>query len=147
MRRASAAFLAIVVGAIAVTASACKKDDPPPNMPPGASAQPYGAYPQQPGAYPQQGYPQQPQQGYPQQPQQGYPQQPQPGAPVAGGTLAVPGPQALACTSDQACMSHKCNVQYGKCAFPCETDFDCQNGFGCIKGPLGAACLPKMPGQ
>jgi len=45
-------------------------------------------------------------------------------------------------------MSHKCNVQYGKCAFPCETDFDCVNGLGCMKGgPLGAVCLPKMPGQ
>jgi len=61
--------------------------------------------------------------------------------------MAVPGPQALACTNDAPCMSHKCNVQYGKCAFPCETDFDCQPSFGCIKSPLGAACLPKMPGQ
>ena len=61
--------------------------------------------------------------------------------------MAVPGPQALACTNDSPCMSHKCNVQYGKCAFPCESDFDCQPAFGCVKGPLGAACLPKMPGQ
>lgn len=146
MRRASVVFLAVV--AFSVVATACKKDDVPPNVPPGANAQagyPQQGYPQQQPGYPPQqpGYPQQqPQPGYPQQPQPGYPQ-----APAAGPTMAVPGPQAIACTSDAPCMSHKCNLQYGKCAFPCDTDFDCQPSFGCVKGPLGAACLPKMPGQ
>ncbi len=141
MRRASAAILAFcLVGA--VVTSACKKDDPPPNVPPPGYGQPG-----QPG-YPPPGQPGYPPPGQPGYPPPGQPGYPPPGQPAAGPTLAVPGPAAIACTSDAVCMAHKCNVQYGKCAFPCETDFDCQNGLGCLKGgPLGAVCLPKMPGQ
>jgi hypothetical protein len=92
----------------------------------------------------QQGYPQQPQ-GYPQQPQ-GYPQQqtypqqpaaaPQPAA-TAASTGAV-NPLALACTSDAACFTAKCNLQTGHCSFPCASSADCQTGNGCVAG----ACIP-----
>ncbi len=126
---------------------------------PTASAQ-YG-YPQQPGAYPQQpGYPPQGQPGYPppqgqpgypppgQQP--GYPPQPgaQPGQPPAGGQLAVPGPMAFPCSSDAQCGTHKCNTQYGKCAHPCASDFDCIQGSSCVgAGQPLATCIPKPPGS
>ncbi len=120
---------------------------------PGYGQQPQPGYGQQPqpgyGQQPQPGYGQQPQPGYGQQPQPGYGQQPQPGygqQPAA--QLAVPGPMALPCTSDAQCVTHKCNVQYSKCAFPCETDNDCNTGSYCFKGvPTGATCLPKAPGQ
>ncbi|HQY63761.1 MAG: hypothetical protein IPF92_01455 [Myxococcales bacterium] len=144
MRPASIAILSSLVAA-AVLVSACKDEQPPPNTPP-----PYAGQPGQPG-YPPPGQPGYPPPGQPGYPPPGQPPPGQPGYPPAqpaGPTLAVPGPQAIACSNDSACMSHKCNVQYGKCAFPCETDFDCVNGLGCMKGgPLGAVCLPKMPGQ
>ena len=136
-----AAFGVVSVVALVV---ACKKDEPPP-VAPAPSAQPYG----QPG---QPGYPQQPgQPGYPQQPgQPGYPQQPQPGQPgtaPAPGQMATPGPTALACQNDSQCMTHKCNLQYQKCAFPCVSDADCIQGTTCfVAGGPAAACLPKPPG-
>ena len=102
--------------------------------------------PGQPGyGQPQPGYGQ-PQPGYG-QPQPGY-GQPQPGYGQPTAQLSVPGPMALPCTSDAQCVTHKCNVQYSKCAFPCETDNDCNAGSYCFKGvPTGATCLPKAPGQ
>jgi hypothetical protein len=157
-----AAFVS-VVGVGLVIGVGCKKDDPPPVTPNGASSAypqqgqypqqqgqyPQQGYPQQQGQYPQQGYPQQPQ-GYPQQPPQGYPQQPPQGqppvAPAGGAALAVPGPAALPCSNDSMCLTHKCNTQYGKCAFPCESDNDCIQGAFCFKGPV-PACLAKPPGQ
>lgn len=125
---ASVVGLALVAG--------CSKDEPPPATPV-ATQQPYG---QQPGAtgYPQQGYPAQP--GQP-----GYPAQP--GAAGAPGQLATPGPTALACQNDSQCLTHKCNLQYQKCAFPCVSDTDCIQGSTCMTA-LGAAaaCVPKAPG-
>src|SRR5512140_1350113 len=129
-----AAFVS-VVGVGLVVGVGCKKDEPAPVTPNQAtSAYPQQGYPQQyPQGYPQQ-YPQQQPQGYPQQypPQQpqGYPQQPPQGQPPGptpppgptGAALAVPGPAALPCSNDSMCLTHKCNTQYGKCAFPCETD-------------------------
>lgn len=126
MRKVSPVVVGIVLTVIAV--AACKKDEPPPayaGQPgygqPGAYPQQPGAYPQQPGAVPA-----------------------QPGAP-AGGQLATPGPTALPCQNDSSCMTHKCNVQFGKCAFPCQTDFDCVQGSSCVGAgnPL-AACIPRM---
>ena len=149
MRIVSAALLG---GLFLMAGIACGKKDetPQPNTPPapsGAYGQPQG-YP--PG-YGQQGaYPQQPPGAYPQQPPQGYPQQPPggPGGPPAGGAaLAVPGPMAGPCSNDSMCITHKCNTQYGKCAFPCETDNDCIQGSYCFKGIPVAACFPKAPGQ
>jgi len=122
----------VVVGLVAVAAVgvACKKDEVPPANQAGYQAG-YGTQP--PGAYPQ-------------QPPGAYPQQP-PGMAPAGGQMAVPGPTALPCQNDSSCMTHKCNVQYGKCAFPCQTDADCIQGSTCFTagGPL-AACIPKPPG-
>jgi hypothetical protein len=61
--------------------------------------------------------------------------------------MAVPGPTALACSSDAQCMTHHCNMQYGKCAFPCQSDADCIQGSTCfVAGGPVAACLPKPPG-
>lgn len=149
MRTATGAVLVLV--ALSTSFVACKKDDTAaqPNTAanlqpgqPGYGQQPQQGYPQQQqGAYPQQqqGYPQQ---GYPQQ-QQGYPQQgaaPAPAAPAAGGTLATPGPLALPCTTDANCGLAKCNTQYGKCTFPCQSDFDCATGATC----QATLCIPKL---
>lgn len=74
---------------------------------------------------------------------------PQPGAPTApvAGQMATPGPTALACQNDSQCVTHRCNVQYGKCAFPCVSDADCIQGTTCIgSGQPLAACMPKPPG-
>lgn len=132
--------LAGLVGLGVVTAVTlvigCKKDEPPPATPV-ATPQPYG----QPG---QPGYPQQ---GYPQQGQPGYPAQPGAAGTAVPGQLATPGPTALACQNDSQCLTHKCNLQYGKCAFPCVSDNDCIQGSTCMTA-LGAAaaCVPKAPG-
>jgi hypothetical protein len=109
---------------------------------------PYAYPPQQPG-YPQQGaYPQTAPtygQQYPQQPQT----QPMP-APAAGptaaptataGQMAVPGPVAFQCTNDVPCGTHHCNTQYGKCAFPCQSNTDCITPNVCMMG----LCVPQMP--
>ncbi len=126
------------VGLVSVIAlsAACKKDEPPP-VAPVASAQPYG----------QPGYPSQPgQPGYGQPGQPGQPGYPQPGQPQAG-QMSTPGPTALACQNDSQCMTHRCNLQFQKCAFPCQSDADCIQGTACMValGPA-AACLPKPPG-
>ncbi|HXN31376.1 MAG TPA: hypothetical protein VN894_05915, partial [Polyangiaceae bacterium] len=120
---------------------------PPPGYPP--QAYPAQPYPQQP--YPQQPYQQQPYQQqqppYGQQPYPAtaptapygtYPAAPQsaptpgpapapvpPAAPVASGQMAVPGPIAFQCQNDVPCGTHHCNIQYGKCAFPCQSAADC----------------------
>jgi hypothetical protein len=163
--------LSVSVGfVVALSVAACgdKKDaSPQPATPTGAQqpqpGQPgYQPQPGQPGygqpGQPGYGQPGQPGYGQPGQPQPGYgqpgygqPGQPQPGYPQPGmapAQLAVPGPMALPCSSDAQCMTHKCNMQYQKCAFPCETDNDCVQGSYCFKGiPTGATCLPKAPGQ
>ncbi len=146
MQKAPLARITIVFGLGCLILAACRRDDPPPTTP-GAVTQP-GYPPGQPGYPPpgQPGYPPPGQPGYPPPGQPGYPPPGQPGVAPAGGQMAVPGPQALPCSSDAQCMTHKCNVQYGKCAFPCETDMDCIQGSSCLKGPLGAACIPKVPG-
>ncbi len=129
-------ILGAVVGVVAVVSlsAACKKDDPPPAAP-APSAQPYAQpQPGQPGYQPQPGQP-----GY------GQPQ-PQPTQPVPG-QMATPGPTALACQNDSQCMTHRCNLQYQKCAFPCVSDADCIQGASCfVAGGPAAACLPKPPG-
>jgi hypothetical protein len=145
MRTFAACVGMLGIGVAMTLGAGCKKDDQtaqPATASSVAGQYPQGQYPQQ---YPQGQYPQQyPQGQYPQQ----YPQTPQPAvtAAPAGGQLAVPGPAALPCSNDSMCMTHKCNTQYGKCAFPCETDFDCIQGAYCFKGPV-PACLPKAPGQ
>jgi hypothetical protein len=136
-----------VVASVFVVFAACgpKQDasQQPPTAPTGTA--PYG-YPQQPGAYPP-GYPQ-PAPTY-QQPMgapTGYPTAPAPmptAAPTApaGGQMAVPGPVAFQCTNDVPCGTHHCNTQYGKCAFPCQTNVDCITPNACVMG----LCVPQMP--
>ncbi len=119
MARISFAVLGVVsmVGLVV----ACSKDEPPPATP--ASQPPPGYVQPQP------------------QPQ------PQPSATVAPGQMATPGPTALACQNDSQCMTHRCNLQYQKCAFPCLSDADCIQGTTCfVAGGPAAACLPKPPG-
>ncbi|HEX4448362.1 MAG TPA: hypothetical protein VH044_16565 [Polyangiaceae bacterium] len=151
----------LVVSAVVIAACGPKQDatQQPTTAPTGTYAYPQqqpGAYPQQPGAYPQQpgAYPQQPG-AYPQQPG-AYPQQPAPApsypapaptaaptaAPAGSGTMAVPGPVAFTCTNDVPCGTHHCNTQYGKCAFPCQSNADCITPNACVMG----LCVPQMPG-
>jgi hypothetical protein len=122
----------------------CKKEDPPPQNPQGwQQGQP--------------GYGQQPPPGYGQQPAPGYGQpQPQPTAypppqatapapaptPAAGTAGMNPSPQGFPCQADVACGTHKCNVQAGKCSFPCQTAADCLPGMQCV-API---CVPTLPG-
>lgn len=144
MRTISVALVGFVTLGICVAACG-KKDETPPPQQPAQGAQPYGqpgygqpGYGQQPGAYPQQ------QPGaYPQQQPGGYPQQ-QPGMAPAGGQMATPGPLALPCQNDSGCGTHRCNTQFGKCAYPCQTDTDCIQGSTCFAaaGAL-ATCIPK----
>jgi hypothetical protein len=57
--------------------------------------------------------------------------------------MATPGPLALACQNDGACGLHRCNTQFGKCAFPCASPVDCAAGNQCLMG----VCAPKPPGS
>ncbi len=130
MKRFSIAF----VGAMSIAALTvgCKKNDPPPVAPtPTAQVPATPPQPGQPGWTPPPGQPGQP----------GQPPVAQPGQ------MAIPGPAALPCQNDSQCMTHRCNLQYGKCAFPCVSDADCIQGTMCFVGggPL-AACVPKPPG-
>ena len=127
---------------------ACSKNE---EQPPPAQPGQYPAYQQQPGYPPagqQQQYPQQQQPQYPAQPtypqqQQPYPAQPAaPGAAPAG-TTSQPSAVAFPCQTDVQCLSHRCNVQVGKCSWPCQSNDDCQPGFQCVT----PACVPTLPQQ
>lgn len=120
------------VGAVAVSllslAVACSKD-PPPAQPPVTTATPPGGPP-----------PVLP--GQPRGPATAPPTTTAP--PVAPGQMAVPGPTALSCQNDSQCLSHRCNTQYGKCAFPCLSDTDCIQGTTCLgSGTALAICVLK----
>jgi hypothetical protein len=148
------ALRAAILGALTLSfIGACsKKEEQPPPAQPGQ----YPAYQQQPPGYPaqQQQYPQQQQPGYPPaQPgyppaQPGYPQQqPYPAAPAPGaaapGAPSQPSAVAFPCSTDVQCLSHRCNVQVGKCSWPCQSNDDCQPGFQCV----APACVPTLPQQ
>jgi hypothetical protein len=64
-------------------------------------------------------------------------------APAASGQMAVPGPIAFQCQNDVPCGTHHCNLQYGKCAFPCQSAADCITPNACMAG----FCAPPLPGQ
>lgn len=144
-----AALLGVV--ALSFSGACSKKEETPPPAQPGQ----YPAYPQQPGypaqqqQYPQQQYPQQ-QPGYPaaqptypqQQQQPGYPAAPPPGA-APGAAPSQPSAVAFPCQTDVQCLSHRCNVQVGKCSWPCQSNEDCQPGFQCV----APACVPTLPQQ
>lgn len=142
---------------LAALASCSKEEQTPPPMAPTQqayppqAAQPGYQQPAQPGyqqaAPVQPGYqqPAQPaaQPGYQQPPAQpGYPAQPAPAAPAAA-PLSQPSPIATPCTADAQCLTHRCNVAAGKCAWPCQGSGDCQPGFQCVS-PM---CIPNMPAQ
>jgi hypothetical protein len=142
-------MLSICAGAAALSmvVAACqpKNQDPgmtPNGMPPtGYPAYPPGQAP--PAGYPPAGYPpgQTAQPGYP---GAGAPTAAPPGAtpmPAGSGQMAVPGPLALQCKDDVPCLTHRCNVQYGKCAMPCQSAVDCISPNTCMAG----LCLPPMP--
>jgi hypothetical protein len=143
-------FSAVAPLFVVFAACAKKPDDTPP---PATAAT----------AYPPQGYPP-PQatyaQPYPNQypppaatyaqpaPAPGAPAQAPPGyapapavAPAATGQMAVPGPIAFQCQNDVPCGTHHCNVQYGKCAFPCQSAADCLTPNQCMAG----LCVPAPP--
>jgi len=65
-----------------------------------------------------------------------------PRAPAAG-TMATPNAFALPCQNDQSCGFAKCNVQFGKCAFPCVSAVDCAAGATC--NAVTGLCLPGAP--
>jgi hypothetical protein len=139
--------------AIICSIGACSKNEeqPPPAQPgqyPPYQQQPQQQYPagQQPYPAQQQPYPQQQQPYPPAQP--GYPpQQQQPTYPAApaspGGTTSQPSAVAFPCQTDVQCLSHRCNVQVGKCSWPCQSNDDCQPGFQCVT----PACVPTLPQQ
>ncbi|HSN99253.1 MAG TPA: hypothetical protein VLS89_13250 [Candidatus Nanopelagicales bacterium] len=139
------AFVLLALGGIGLLAMGCRgrdADDPSELDQQGNAygqpgQQPYGQQP-----YGQPGYGQQPygQPGYGQQPAPGYGQQPPPGqAPAA----APASPLALPCQNDMICGTHKCNLQTGKCAFPCAATTDCAAGFSCMgAGGPTAICVP-----
>jgi hypothetical protein len=49
---------------------------------------------------------------------------------------------APACQNDFVCGTHKCNLQFGRCQYPCAAPTDCAAGMSC----LGGLCVPGMPG-
>ena len=67
------------------------------------------------------------------------PAQAPPAAQAAPGQMAVPGPIAFVCQSDVPCGLHHCNLQYGKCAFPCQSAADCIPPNQCSLG----LCIPS----
>jgi hypothetical protein len=132
----------LVLGAVGALSSACSRgrDAEEPTDEYGNNAygqQGYGA----PGQYqgqPQGQYGQPPAGQYPAQ-QPGY-GQPPPGQAPAG---APPSPLALPCQNDAICGTHKCNLQAGRCAFPCAANTDCAQGFSCMgAGGPTAICVP-----
>jgi hypothetical protein len=132
--------------------TACKRpeDTQPAAAPAPTATAPYGyqGYPPPQGTYPQQGYPaaQPPPPGYGQPPPPAPAPAPSPApapppAPAASGQMAVPGPVAFQCQNDVPCGTHHCNVQYGKCAFPCQSNVDCISPNSCVMG----LCVPAPP--
>src|SRR5262245_20438053 len=122
------AVAAAVTGCIVVIAACGNKDSTPNAAAPTATAP--GQYP--PGQYPPQPYgqPGQPGQYPPPGPAPApgpYPPAPGPGpAPAPAATMATPSPIATPCQNDGPCLTHHCNMQYQKCAFPCvNSEVDC----------------------
>jgi hypothetical protein len=141
---AAASLVAVVSG--------CKKQDDasqqPTANPTATAAYPGypGAPPPQPGQYPP-GQPQ-PAPTYGQPPPPPMPPGPGP-APVAApsGQMSVPGPLAFQCQNDVPCGMHHCNLQYGKCAFPCQTNADCLSPNTCMTGLCVPPFVTKPPGS
>jgi hypothetical protein len=126
------------VASLFVVVVACQprnQDTMPPNGAPPA------AYTSYPPAQPPQGYPAQGPAGtYPGAAIPPAPSVPMP-APSGSGPMAVPGPIAFQCKDDVPCGTHHCNLQYGKCAFPCQSVADCLQPNSCMAG----FCVPMLP--
>jgi hypothetical protein len=150
-------FAALSPFFVLFAACARKQDDtPPPTVATAPSA--YQSYPPPVYAPPQPGYAQpgyaQPQ-PYPNQYPAPAPTYAQPGppmtapapvptypaAPAGSMQMAVPGPIAFQCQNDVPCGTHHCNMQYGKCAFPCQSAADCISPNQCLAG----LCIPAPP--
>lgn len=155
MRKIALRAATASVATLCLVGACSKNEEQPPPAQPGQ----YPAYQQQqpgypPGQqapqqqYPQQQYPQQ-QPGYPAaqptypQQQPGSPAAPAPGATAPAGTTSQPSAVAFPCQTDIQCLSHRCNVQVGKCSWPCQSNDDCQPGFQCV----APACVPTLPQQ
>ncbi|HWZ88559.1 MAG TPA: hypothetical protein VNW92_06910 [Polyangiaceae bacterium] len=122
----------IALAGLVLIVSACAKDDTPP---PAAPA-PYTAPGQPAAASP---YPQPAVAAATPAPAAPLPA-PAAGAPATGGTMATPNAFALPCQNDQSCGFAKCNVQFQKCAFPCQSAVDCAAGANC--NTVTGLCLP-----
>jgi hypothetical protein len=126
------ATFAAAAPAIFVIAAACQpKQDAAPQPYPYATGQTPPGYPPATG-YETPGYAN----GTPGQPPPAPP--PPPPMPAGSGQMAVPGPIAFACHDDVPCGTHHCNLQYGKCAFPCQSAVDCLAPNACTMG----LCVP-----
>jgi hypothetical protein len=66
-------------------------------------------------------------------------------APAAAGTMATPNAFALPCQNDQSCGFARCNVQFQKCAFPCQGPVDCAANATC--NTVTGLCLPGAAPQ
>jgi hypothetical protein len=128
--------LVLLLGACAALPLACKQDEQPPAQPPPVYQQPY---PAQPTAQPTAMAPA-PVATQPAPVATAAQPMPTAAVPAASGALSQPSPMALPCTSDAGCLTHRCNTQFGKCAWPCQSDNDCNPGNHCMAG----ACVPQM---
>ena len=128
----------IAAAPLVVIAIACKHDDTSQQATAPTATYPQG-YPPPTATYPYPGT----QPTYTAQPT-AYPQPTgAPTTPPAGGQMAVPGPFAFQCQNDVPCGTHHCNMQYQKCAFPCQTAVDCLAPNSCVMG----VCVPAPPAQ
>jgi len=129
---------AVTLASLFVLVAACQPrndDTAQPNVTPTAGYPPPGQQPP-PGTPP--GYPAgTAPPGYP-APTATVPPSPAPTGSVA---MAIPGPLAFQCKDDVPCGLHHCNLQYGKCAFPCQSAADCLAPNTCVAG----LCIPAPP--
>jgi hypothetical protein len=58
-----------------------------------------------------------------------------------GSGASEPSAVAFPCQTDVQCLSHRCNLQVGRCAWPCQSNDDCQAGFQCVT----PSCVPAQP--
>jgi hypothetical protein len=134
--------VSLAVASLFLVVTACGSKNQQPSTAPTATAYPGyppgGQYP--PGQYPQGQYPQG-QYPAPAPAPAPYPAPaPAPG-PTGSAQMAVPGPLAFSCQNDVPCGTHHCNLQYGKCAFPCQSANDCIPPNQCLAG----LCVPTPP--
>lgn len=58
--------------------------------------------------------------------------------------MAVPNAAAFQCKTDAQCLLGRCNVQYGRCAYPCKnSEADCKPGNVCS---ASGVCVPRSFG-